>query len=440
MPVDVLVPPLGTNVDTLTLISWYKQEGDAVVKDEPLFVVETDKATLDVESPASGILRGISAQAGDDIVALSRIAIIQSPGESVQSEMSGQLATPVPVNEAPLSSMSVINNTNVTRKERVFISPRAKRLAETRGVEWQALKGTGPEKAIVEKDVVAFLETKRSPSISPVAQRIAVEAGVDWTQLNGSGPNGKVVREDVTQAIASEKVVAPTLETDEEVCETIPVTGVRAVIANRMAQSSTNTTPVTLTSETDATELVALRSRLIADGVTVSYNDILLSVLARALQEHPRMNASLQGEVIKVWKRVHIGLAVDSEQGLRVPVVRDVNQKGLSEIGKETTALIEASRQGKLLPDAMRGGTFTLTNLGMFGIDAFTPVINLPECGILGVGRIKPQPSVVNDQVVVRQKMWLSLTFDHRLVDGGPAARFLQRVAQLIEKPHLLLS
>ncbi|HLK60139.1 MAG TPA: 2-oxo acid dehydrogenase subunit E2, partial [Chthonomonadaceae bacterium] len=141
-----------------------------------------------------------------------------------------------------------------------------------------------------------------------------------------------------------------------------------------------------------------------------------------------------------VWKRVHIGLAVDAEDGLRVPVVRDVDRKGLAEIAQETQALVEAARRGKALPDQMRGGTFTLTNLGMFGIDAFTPVINLPECAILGVGRIKPQPSVVDDQIAIRQKVWLSLTFDHRLVDGGPAARFLQRLAQLIEKPHLLLA
>jgi pyruvate dehydrogenase E2 component (dihydrolipoamide acetyltransferase) len=176
-----------------------------------------------------------------------------------------------------------------------------------------------------------------------------------------------------------------------------------------------------------------------SEGVAVSYNDLLLAILAHALKEHPRLNASLQDDRILVWQNIHIGLAVDSEQGLRVPVVRNVDRKGLAEIAQETAALIASARAGNNLPDDLQGSTFTLTNLGMYGIDAFTPVLNLPECAILGVGRIKPQPTVIGDQIVVRQTLWLSLTFDHRLVDGGPAARFLQRVAQLIEKPHLML-
>jgi pyruvate dehydrogenase E2 component (dihydrolipoamide acetyltransferase) len=480
MPVDVLVPPLGTNVDTLMLISWYRQEGDTVAKDEPLFVVETDKATLDVEAPASGILRRVGAQAGEEVAVLSRIAMIQIPGEALEdvsasaNEFAARKARSLPSQtefgvragggrskQRPYSALPDANSfagqihsmqtaesttTDVSwkeRQDRIFISPRAKRLAEMREIEWRVLQGTGPENAIVERDVLAFLEARRQPSISPIAQRIADEAGVDWTQMRGSGPNGKVVRDDIKQVLIpleGGEIGSSSRDGNEEVREMIPVAGVRAIIAQRMAQSSANTTPVTLTSETDATEMVALRTRLRADGVAVSYNDILLMVLGRALQEHPRLNASLEGEVINLWKRIHIGLAVDAEQGLRVPVIRDVNQKKLEAIAEETRALIDAARQGKLPPDSMRGGSFTLTNLGMFGIDAFTPVINLPECAILGVGRIKPQPSVVDDQVVVRQKMWLSLTFDHRLVDGGPAARFLQRVAQLIEKPHLLLS
>jgi pyruvate dehydrogenase E2 component (dihydrolipoamide acetyltransferase) len=263
---------------------------------------------------------------------------------------------------------------------------------------------------------------------------MADQAGVDWTQLPGSGAGGKVMREDISQAIAAEDGGA-----DDEILETLPVVGTRAVIASRMMQSAAQTAPVTLTSEVDATELVVLRSRLNADGVPCSYNDLLLTVLARALRTHPRLNASLQGDVINVWKRINVGLAVDSEQGLRVPVVYDADKKGLAEIAQETASLIETVRQGSAVPQGGRRGTFTLTNLGMFGIDAFTPIINLPECAILGVGRIKPQPSVVDGELTVRQKMWLSLTFDHRLIDGGPAARFLQCIAQLIEKPHLLL-
>jgi pyruvate dehydrogenase E2 component (dihydrolipoamide acetyltransferase) len=202
-----------------------------------------------------------------------------------------------------------------------------------------------------------------------------------------------------------------------------------------MLRNATTTTPVTHTIQSDAIGLVALRARQRAGGLPCSYNDLLLWLLARALREHPRLNASLHGEEIRVWRRVNIGLAVDAEQGLRVPVVHDVDQKGLVEIARETAALVEAARQGRSAPETRRGGTFTLTNLGMFGIDAFTPILNLPECAVLGVGRIRAMPAVVDDRVAIRQKVWLSLTFDHRLIDGGPAARFLQRVAQLIENP-----
>jgi pyruvate dehydrogenase E2 component (dihydrolipoamide acetyltransferase) len=391
MPVDVLVPPLGATTDTLRLVEWYRREGETVTKDEPLFAVETDKATLDVEAPSSGILLRVSARPGDEVSALTRLAIIAAPGEaddggegvigegvSGRSGLSGLSLSAHPLTPSPPHSLT----------SRPFISPRARRLAEAQGVDWRSLSGTGPEGAIVERDVRA------APQLEPDGD----DAG-------------------------------------HEVLDRIPVAGTRAVIARRMLESATTTAPVTLTTEVDATELVALRARQRAAGVACSYNDLLLWLLARALREHPRLNASLVDEEIRVWRRVNIGLAVDAEDGLRVPVVRDVDQKGLAEIAQETAALVEAARQGRSVPEALRGGTFTLTNLGMFGIDAFTPILNLPECAILGVGRIKPQPTVVDDEVVIRQKMWLSLTFDHRLIDGGPAARFLQRVAQLIAAP-----
>jgi pyruvate dehydrogenase E2 component (dihydrolipoamide acetyltransferase) len=225
-----------------------------------------------------------------------------------------------------------------------------------------------------------------------------------------------------------------------EVLESIPVSGVRAVIAERMAHSSTTTAAVTLNAEADATELVELRRKLAEDGVEVSYDALLLRILARALRDHPRLNASLQDDKIKVWRNLHVGLAVDSERGLLVPVVRNVEAKELTQLEAEIRSLVEGARAGQSSPEELSGGTFTLTNLGMFGIDSFTPIINPPECAILGVGRIKRRPTFVGDQVVARHMMWLSLSFDHRLVDGGPAARFVQRVVQLIEHPHLLFA
>ncbi|MGQ9684634.1 MAG: dihydrolipoamide acetyltransferase family protein, partial [Anaerolineae bacterium] len=227
--------------------------------------------------------------------------------------------------------------------------------------------------------------------------------------------------------------------------QTVPMAGVRARIAERMSASSQQTARVTLTAEVDATHLVEARTALkdaFAQelGFAVGYNDLLIAICARALREFPYMNARLEGDEIRLLEEVHIGLAVDTERGLLVPVLRDADRLRVVEIARVLRELVARVRAGKAGPDDLTGGTFTITNLGMYGVDAFTPIINLPECAILGVGRIKPQPAVVAGQVTIRQMLWLSLTFDHRLVDGAPAARFLQRIVQLVEEPFLLLA
>ena len=439
MSTEVLVPPLGQTVDTLTLVSWYKHEGEAVVQGEPLYAVETDKATLDVEAPASGVLRKVTASPGDVVKVLSAIARIEAKAE-VEAKASSTLASP-----------------------RLFVSPRARRLAEAEGVSLNAIKATGPQGAIVERDVRAYQAeakvkaeaepTSTSASVTPVARRIAEEAGLDWQAITGTGPRGQITREDVDQAIQrrSELREAPTrlpVASVQLPASSVPFSGIRALIAERMVAGHSRTAPVTLTAEADATALVTLRRQLAADGVAVSYNDLFLTVLAKALVEHPRLNASLDGDAtpetaertVKLWPQIDIAVAVDTERGLLAPVVRGVDGKGLAQLAAETAALTDRARSGRCTPDELAGSTFTLTNLGMYGIDAFTPIINLPECAILGVGRIKMQPVWAGDHVEPREMVWLSLTFDHRLVDGGPAARFLQRVTQLVEKPHLLMA
>jgi pyruvate dehydrogenase E2 component (dihydrolipoamide acetyltransferase) len=422
MAIEVLVPPLGQTVDTVTLVAWYKNEGEMVKQGEMLFAIETDKATLDVEAPASGVLRRVTVRAGDQVAALSAIGLIAEPEEAIaEAQPAGELAA------AP-------DGGTVGRKERTFISPRARRLAEQHQVPIEALAATGPEGAIVERDVRAYLDQRAAPVITPVARRLAEEAGLAWRELSGRGRGGRITREDVTRALT------PDRPAENELLEAIPLRSMRAIIAERMLASQQHTAQVTLMAEADATALVALRQHLAEDGVEASYNDLFLYILSRALREHPRLNASLEGETIRVWRRAHIGLAVDTERGLLVPVVRDVAEKGVAQIARETRALVERARAGQSTPDELRGGSFTLTNLGMYGIDAFTPIINLPECAILGVGRITAQPAIVNGEVVGRERVWLSLTFDHRLVDGGPAARFLQRVVQLAERPHLLVT
>jgi pyruvate dehydrogenase E2 component (dihydrolipoamide acetyltransferase) len=446
MATEVLVPPLGQTVDTVRLVAWNKEEGEAVEQGEILFAIETDKATLDIEAPASGVLRQVVAQPGDEVQVLSAIAFIAGPGEALESrQVDKRKSKQVDKLQHDASSGGARSPHEGQRPVaglRIFISPRARRLAEERDVPLTALQATGPEGAIVERDVRAHLEAQAEPKISPVARRLAQEAGLDWRGLAGSGPGGRIMRQDVDRALDQG------MPAETEVLESIPVAGVRAIIAERMAHSSTSTASVTLNSEADATALVELRRQLAQDGVEVSYNALLMQILGRGLGEHPRLNASLQADTIQVWRSIHVGLAVDTDRGLLVPVVRDVKGKGLIQLEYEIRSLVERARAGKCTPEELSGGTFTLTNLGMYGIDSFTPIINLPECAILGVGRIKKQLAVAQDLtglrdlsgLAVREMMWLSLSFDHRLVDGGPAARFLQRVVQLLEHPHLLLT
>ncbi|MGC8878633.1 MAG: 2-oxo acid dehydrogenase subunit E2 [Anaerolineae bacterium] len=445
MATEVLVPPLGTTVDTVTLVKWYVEEGEAVQKGVPLFAVETDKATLDVEAPASGVLREVTARPGDVVQALSVIAVIAAPDEAL-AEKTG----------APLSPTQAMTSTSVSKpgqavaatgkRTRIFISPRARRLAEQRQIPLAELRGSGPDGAIVERDVLAYLERNVAPAITPVAQRMAEQAGLDWRQLQGSGAGGRITREDIERALATPRseaqpTVSPvTVAVANTPLEVIPLQSVRAMIAERMARSHITTAPVTLTAHADATALVALRQQLQQDNIDVSYNDLFIYIVARALREHRRLNASLDGDTIKVWQRIHIGLAVDTDRGLLVPVVYDADTKGLAQLAQETRTLIARAQAGQSTPAELSGGTFTITNLGMLGIDSFTPIINLPECAVLGVGRINRQAAVIGENIVARQMVWLSLSFDHRLVDGAPAARFLRRVVQLVEGPHLLMA
>jgi pyruvate dehydrogenase E2 component (dihydrolipoamide acetyltransferase) len=278
---------------------------------------------------------------------------------------------------------------------------------------------------------------------------MAAEAGVDLREVPGTGPRGKIVKEDVARAAVPTKpapALQPALPLPEaEVVERVPLKGVRAIIADRMGTSVHTTARVTLFMEVDATEFVVVRNRLKERvekdwGFAPSYNDLLAKIVATALRKFPRVNARLAPDAIEVLSHVNLGLAVDTERGLMVPVVQDADRKSLQQFGVESRELMERARNGRSLPDDLTGGTFTITNLGMYDVDAFTPVINLPEAAILGVGRIGPKPVAIGDQVVIRQRWNLCLVFDHRLVDGAPAARFLQYIKQLIEEPYLLIA
>jgi pyruvate dehydrogenase E2 component (dihydrolipoamide acetyltransferase) len=277
---------------------------------------------------------------------------------------------------------------------------------------------------------------------------MAEELGVDLAQLAASQPGRRIERAEVMQAA---RALTPTIMPATAPAapdQTLPISGVRRITAMRMAESAHTAASVTLTTEADATELARLRERIVADiaGTDMaapSYTDLLIRLAALALVEHPALNASLDEDRIVQHPAVHVGIAVDTERGLLVPVVRDAHTKSVQQIAAVSAHLIAQARAGKAAPDDLRGGTFTITNLGMYEIDAFTPIINLPECAILGIGRIVARPVVIDEQsetVAVRKLMALSLSFDHRVVDGAPAARFLKRVKHFVEHPYAWLT
>ena len=459
MATEVILPKLGQTMEEGTIVEWLKQEGDEVKRGEILFTVESDKATLEAESPGRGILRKILVPEGETVPVLTVVGVITRTAEEDISGFgapgavaAAEVETTVPAAaEGPIEEPTEAPLTTRPDGGRLFASPRARMRARELGVDLAQVTGTGPGGRIVERDVYAHAESL--PKATPMAVKVAADLGVDLATVTGTGVGGKVTQEDVRAAAqpveAAPAAVAPAPAAavkvaPAEVAATVPLSGLRGIIAERMAASAHSAARVTLVSEVDATAFVELRGQLKAAvseawGFAPGYTDLLVTIVARALREYPYMNARLNGDVIEQLTHVNVGVAVDAERGLLVPVLHDADQMGLRELGTEFRALVGRAREGKSLPDDLSGGTFTITNLGMFDVDAFTPIMNPPELAILGVGRIVAKPVVVEGEVAVRQMMTLSLTFDHRLVDVAPAARFLQRIKRLIESPYLLL-
>jgi pyruvate dehydrogenase E2 component (dihydrolipoamide acetyltransferase) len=433
MPFEVVMPRLSWTMEKGSLGSWLKHDGDCVEMGEVIFMVEGDKATQEVEALESGILRipEDSPLPGVEVPVGTLLAYILQPGESLPLQPQfGEHVTPSGSDGQLPVFRSANEVSRVGEQERVQstaprnrVSPRARRVAGELGVDWTALRGSGRTGRIVERDVRQAAETARTEATPAVA---FARAGLT-TEPTGAPPSQQLF------AVPGRAI---------EVA--VPITAVRRAIAERMTASAHTAAPVTLTTEADATELVRLRAQLLEDGrgPVPSYVDVLAKLVAAALAEHPMLNARLDGDVIHQSPTVNMGIAVDTERGLLVPVLGDMAAKSLRQIAQESAALIERARAGRLTADELTGGTFTITNLGMYEIDAFTPIINLPECAVLGMGRIVAKQVVVDaeaERVAIRQMVFLSLTFDHRLVDGGPAARFLQRVKQYVERPYLWL-
>ena len=391
MAVEVVMPKFGLTMTEGTIQQWFKSEGDAIKSGEALFEVETEKVLYEVEAPADGtvakLLYAVEAVVGVGLP----VAIIAEAGEEV-AEVAAQYAAAAAPAAAPSEPAPVAASA----------APAAP--AEKRG---------------------------RVP-ITPAARKLAKEHGIDLSGVTGTGPRGRVTREDVQKIIDSGGQAAPPAPVvAPAAAEDIPLRGMRKVIAERMHQSLQGSAQLTISTEVDVTQLIDRRQE-VRQEFNVTYTDFIVQACAHALRQHPRMNASLEGNVIHVHSDIHVGLAVALDEGLIVPVVRDADKKSLKDIATEAKALAESARAGQLKLEEVSGGTFTVSNLGMYGVDAFTPIINAPQSGILGVGRIVEKPVIHRGEITRRSMMVLSLTFDHRVIDGAPAGAFLQTVADLL--------
>jgi pyruvate dehydrogenase E2 component (dihydrolipoamide acetyltransferase) len=451
MAEELFIPKLGQTVEEVTLLNWLVKDGDRVEQGQEVLEVETDKAVFNVEAVDSGYIHFGPYNAGEVVPVLAVVAVIGGEDEKFAVKTAQpQETAPEPEKTAEKKTDKAVKPAQAVepvKAEKVFVSPRARKLAAEKNVNLNLVTPSGGKGVrICEADVLNFLTL--APKISPVARKMAAAANLDLRTIVPSGPRGEITRADVEMALAKrtsgagaevEKVTPPLAAM--QVSESIPLKGVRGVIAERMGMSAHTTARVTLFLDADATKLVAYREKLKAQvkdawGFAPGYNDLLVQICARALADFPYMNARLNGEVIERLAEINIGVAVDAEKGLYVPVIRDAGKKSLKTIGAEFRQRVDEIRGGKILPDHLSGGTFTITNLGMYDIEGFTPVINFPEAAILGVGKIIPKPVVVENELVIRQMLTLSLTFDHRITDGAPAARFLQAIKDMINTPE----
>jgi pyruvate dehydrogenase E2 component (dihydrolipoamide acetyltransferase) len=423
MKAEVIMPKVDMDQETGTLVEWLKQEGDAVKKGEPLFVILTSKAAIEIEAPETGILRGVTAKKDDVVPVTEVIAYIVSPDEKFEAPAAKTEPTATPV---------------------VAVSP----------VAVEQTKSETSQTVIVAGDASQVRAT-------PLARAIAREKGLDLTTVSGRGSRGRIYKADVLSALekgAGTVVSKPGVVTgaaagvpalqiplpSARIRERIPMKGIRTVIAQRLSYSWSTIPHIYETVAINMEEVVRLRERVNTviqeqTGLKVSYTAILALAVSRLLPKHPFLNSSFTGEEIIVWDDVNLGIATSLEDYLIVPVVRSAQEKNLESLVKEMNRLLDAARSKRMEPADMSGSTFTITNLGMFGIESFTAIINPPETAILAVGKMTDTPVVINGQVVIRPMMSLTLAVDHRVNDGARAARFLTELKATLENPYLLI-
>ena len=441
MAVEVTLPRQGWSMEEAAFVEWLKLDGDRVKPGDPLFAVETDKTVQEIESLDEGILRipptgprkGDMVHVGDVVGYLVQPGEKMSPGEPREPQARNAATKPearrLPTPTAPAPVVACTERAAAPARQ------------------------TAQPKCM-EKPAAQRSQLRDAVPVSPRAAKRAVQEGVDLRTVTGSGVGGRIRESDVTEAarsgggrplVAQMPVRNPVLSSGEVgPGREIHLSGLRRVIAQRMVASKTLTAPVTLTSKVNATALVSLREKFkvfaTPDAPAPTYNDLMLLIAGAVLKDHPMLNAQWAEDRIIVQEAINIGIAVDTADGLLVPVVHDVPSLSLRQMAVLTSDLIARARSRELKTEEMSGGTFTVSNLGGMGIDAFTPIINHPECAVLGLGRIVREPTIEGGQLVLRAYMWLSLTFDHRIVDGAPAARFLESVRHAVENPATRLA
>jgi pyruvate dehydrogenase E2 component (dihydrolipoamide acetyltransferase) len=437
LPADIIMPKWGHTMEEGKITRWLKNEGDPVEKGEELFEVETEKITNIVEATAGGVLFQILVPAGEAAAVSAVVAIVAESGENLErSEPDRKPRAEAEADEKP-SEKPAAPEPEPASKKFVRATPAARRMAREIGIGLEQIQGTGPQGRVTEKDVAGHRETAgKAPKITPLAAEMARQAGLELSEITGSGDAGKIVTEDVERALAK-RAAAP--------LASIPYSGMRKSIGDNMHASLVNTAQLTAFTEIDVTEMVMFRDLLRKeykndDNIRTSFNDIFILAASRALKRFPIINSTLVGDEILLHDSVNMGIAVAVPDGLIVPVLKEADKKGLLQIAEESRELVRKARAGRLSVDEVTGGTFTITNLSMFPVDGFTPILRPPETGILGLCRVQKKPAVHNDEIAIRSMMTVSLTWDHRVVDGAPASEFLSTLGRYLEQPTLIMT
>ena len=433
MATEVMMPKLSPTMEEGQLSRWLKKEGDRVSMGEPLAEIDTDKATMEMQSLSNGVLRKILIKEGESAPLGQLIAIIGEPDEDIsalESKAQAGKAEPAP---APSAEPPPVPTAGETTAKAPAPTPSG---------------GNGRQPAPAE------VTTSGRLIVSPLAARMAAEAGIDLRSLSGSGPGGRIIKRDIEAAMSRGgaraeagtklRVVQPLQKSalvGASAYRDEPLTVIRKTIANRLVTSLGPVPHFFLTSEIEMDRAVEMRQSIKAldPDLKISINDIIIKVAAAVLLQHPQVNASFQEKSVRYYEQADIGVAVAIEDGLITPVVRAANQKSLSEIAQEVRELAEKARNRKLVPEEYTGASFSISNLGMFGIDEFTAIINPPEAAILAVGAVTPKPVVRDNQIVVRQMMRVTMSCDHRVIDGATGASFLQTFKKILENPLYLV-